>query len=523
MTQKQALALLKTGANVFLTGEAGSGKTHTINDYTAYLREHEIDYAVTASTGIAATHIHGMTLHSWSGIGIETSLDQDTVKHIAENRYAAKRIKRAQVLIVDEVSMLDGTVLSLVERVCRKVRKSQRAFGGLQVVLVGDFFQLPPVSSSGRTVEFAFDSEAWQVIAPTVCYLTEQHRQEDGIFLDLLAAIRRNDCDETHVEVIRERLTSLEELPDDMTRLFPHNKNVDTINISELKKLPGKSRVFLMAARGPATLSDALIRGCISPERLELKEGAVVMFTKNNPQLGFVNGTLGSVIGFDSVSKYPLVETHEGRRILVEPMEWSISEGDEVLAKITQLPLKLAWAMTIHKSQGVSLDAAVMDLSQAFEFGQGYVALSRVRRLSGVHLLGINQRALEVHPVVLEKDQEFHLASRLAEKEWQRLPEERLHDLEKQFIVRCGGKIKKGPKVKKAKPEKKTTDQGPAPVWSVDALREKYVNAYRAWEPKEEKRLRNLFEEALPIKEIADMLGRQPGSIRSRLKKLELL
>ncbi len=521
MTQKQALAILKTGTNVFLTGEAGSGKTHTINQYTAYLREHEIDYAVTASTGIAATHINGMTIHSWSGIGVQSTLDSDTVKHIAENRYAAKRIQNVKVLIIDEVSMLDGTILSLVERVCRKVRKSQLPFGGLQVVLVGDFFQLPPVAARGTTAEFAFDAEAWDLLNLQVCYLTEQYRQEDMVLLGLLTAIRHNECDETHEEVIRERLISLGELPDDMTRLFSHNKNVDTINSAELKKLRGKSRVFLMATRGPATLTDALIRGCLSPERLELREGAVVMFTKNNPQQGYVNGTLGTVIGFDNVRQYPLVETSNGRRILLEPMEWNIAEGDEVLAKITQLPLKLAWAMTIHKSQGVSLDAAVMDLSQTFEYGQGYVALSRVRRLSGIYLLGINKRALEVHPIVLTKDKEFRHAALSAEREWLKLGEERLGELEKNFIVRCGGKVKKEKVPKKTKQAAKMEEQ--KGVWSVDALREKYVNAYRSWEPAEEKRLRALFDEDLPVKEIAAMLGRQPGGVRSRLKKLELL
>jgi hypothetical protein len=525
MTQDQALSILKTGASVFLTGEAGSGKTHIINRYTEYLREHEIDYAVTASTGIAATHIHGMTIHSWSGIGIQSELSDDDLKHIAENRYVGKRIKQAKVLIIDEVSMLDGRVLALVERICRLVRKLRLPFGGLQVVLVGDFFQLPPVTARERTMEFAFDAEIWQVLQPVVCYLSEQHRQEDSTFLGILSAIRRGEFEESHFESISERIITKAEVPEDMTRLYSHNANVDTLNTAELKKLPGKTCAYAMAVRGPAALTDALIRGCLSPERLELKEGAAVMFTKNNLLGGFANGTLGTVIGFDSTTKYPLVETREGRRILVEPMEWVIAEGDEILAKITQLPLRLAWAMTIHKSQGVSLDAAVMDLSQAFEYGQGYVALSRVRTLLGVHLLGVNARAFEVHPLVLEEDRRFREASLRAEERFAGLSAETLREQEENFIRMCGGKQKREKKEKKVKTAKKPAKQTASEKKesALEKLRAEHLNAYRSWTDEEEKELKHLFARGKKVKEIAEKLGRQPGGIRSRLKKLGLM
>ena len=537
MTQDEALALLKTGAHVFLTGEPGSGKTHTINRYTEYLREHEIDFAVTASTGIAATHVHGMTIHSWSGIGVETEFTDDELAHLAANRYVGKRIKQAKVLIIDEISMLDGTVLSLVERVCRQARKLRVPFGGLQVVLVGDFFQLPPVSKGKKESQFAFASDAWQILQPTVCYLTEQHRQEDGVFLRLLSAIRRNECDEDHVETIRERLIKLSELPDDMTRLFSHNANVDSLNSLELKKLPGKTKSFIMAARGPEALTETLKRGCLSPERLELKVGATVMFTKNNSGEGFVNGTLGTVVGFSehATRQYPIVQTKKGARIDVEPMEWTITEGDEVLAKVTQLPLRLAWALTIHKSQGVSLDAAVMDLSQTFEYGQGYVALSRVRTLSGVHLLGINRRALEVHPVVLEIDQAFRQASDREEAELEILTKEELEERQKNFITLCGGtqevrkvhqvsKIRKAGKVRKVKGTKSIKiGETAEKAYDTEIIREKHPHAYMAWRPEDEAKLKSLYHKGVQIKEISETLGRKPGAIRSRLKKLNLV
>lgn len=526
MTQEQALALLKTGAHVFLTGEAGSGKTHIINQYTEYLRHHEIDFAVTASTGIAATHIHGMTIHSWSGIGVQSTLDDDALRHIAENRYVAKRIKQAKVLIIDEISMLDGRVLALVERVCRRVRKLGMAFGGLQVVLVGDFFQLPPVAGKDRPqdIEFAFNAEVWQALQPTVCYLTEQHRQEDSVFLNILSAIRRNEFDEGHFESISDRMMTAAEAPDDMTRLYSHNANVDTLNAVELKRLPGKTHAYTMALRGPEVLTSALVRGCLSPERLELKIGAAVMFTKNNSSAGYVNGTLGTVIGFTTEKKYPIVKTTDGMKIETEPMEWTIAEGDEVFAKITQIPLRLAWAMTIHKSQGVSLDAAVMDLSQTFEYGQGYVALSRVRTLAGVHLLGVNARAFQVHPIVLAEDQLFRAASERAERDYGALSAERVRELEKNFITICGGKQKREKKEKKSKvkkSQKKKTDE--EANHGFDGIRTTHPQAYRAWTAEEEAQLKKLFERGKQMKEMQEKLGRQPGGIRSRLKKLGLV
>lgn len=516
MTQEEALAILRTGAHVFLTGEAGSGKTHTINAYTDYLREQGIDFAVTASTGIAATHIHGMTIHAWSGIGIARSLDEDGVRAIVDNRYVAKRIKKARVLIIDEISMLDASIFDMVERVCRAVRKGQLPFGGLQVVVVGDFFQLPPVVKEGEFSRFAFESETWQWLDFKVCYLTEQHRQEDDMFLELLSAVRSQTWGALHQRRLETRLIdSGDELPDEMTRLFSHNADVDRINQGELRKLSAKTYRFVMAERGPDKLVGALKRGCLSPEQLELKEGASVMFTKNNQGEGFVNGTLGIVIGFEGMKHWPVVRTHSGDRIVVEPMEWMMMEGDTILAKITQLPLRLAWAMTIHKSQGVSLDAAVMDLSQTFEFGQGYVALSRVRRLSGVHLMGINERALEVHPRVVQEDWTFREVSR-ATLSWSRsLKPEEQERLERNFILISGGKRIERRKEKRSEADE--ADESP-----LEQIRKTHAQAYRPWTEKEEAQLRRLFNRGMPVREIAAVLGRQVGGVRSRMKRLEL-
>lgn len=441
MTQTEALSILKTGANVFLTGEPGSGKTHTVNAYIAWLRSHGIEPSITASTGIAATHVGGMTLHAWSGIGIADRMTPELLDTIASKEHVAKRLQKAKVLIIDEVSMLSGPVLSMVDEVAREVRhQKEHAFGGLQVVLVGDFFQLPPVSRT--QVAFAFESESWKKLNPLVCYLTEQHRQEDPAFLSILGAIRSGEWDHTHVSSITAREAEYDSLEEGVPQLFTHNADVDRINAQELAKLPGAPKTFAMNAAGSTTLTEALKRGCLSPESLVLKEGAVVMATKNNPVAGYANGTLGIVIDFERGTGYPVIETRDGRELVIAPADWAVEEGGKIKAKISQVPLKLAWALTIHKSQGQSLDAAAMDLSRSFEYGQGYVALSRVRSLSGVHLLGWSENALMVHPQVAALDRGLRASSDAAVRTFEALDVRGERDvMEQNFILACGGTL----------------------------------------------------------------------------------
>lgn len=436
MTQAEALTILKTGANVFLTGEPGSGKTHTINAFTSWLRSAGIEPSITAATGIAATHVGGMTLHSWSGIGVNSSLSPADVDHIASKEHIARRIVKARVLIIEEVSMLSAATFEMADAVCREVRRIDRPFGGLTVVLVGDFFQLPPVSRE-REVAFAYTSRTWRELNPLICYLTEQFRQDDGEFLDVLSAIRSGSVEELHYESLMTRHVEAG-APLDAPKLFSHNADVDRINLGELGKLAGASKTYRMQSKGKDTLVDGLKRGCLSPEVLELKEGATVMFTKNSPQGKFVNGTLGTVVGFGA-DNLPIVKTKDGARVTADPMEWQLEEQGKVKASVSQVPLRLAYAMTVHKSQGMSMDAAVIDLSKAFEYGQGYVALSRVRRLSGVYLLGINARALEVHPEILEKDRDFRSASEAVGDAFADMTKVEKEKMQQTFVKAMGG------------------------------------------------------------------------------------
>lgn len=450
MTQDQAFSILKTGANVFLTGEPGSGKTYSVSRFVDYLREHDIEPAITASTGIAATHIGGVTIHSWSGIGIKKVLSEEDLDQLGTNERVSRRVNRTKVLIIDEISMLDALTLSAVDSACQALRRNDEPFGGLQVVFVGDFFQLPPVSRAGdEPAQFAFMSPAWDSAKPLICYLSEQHRQDDDDFVSFLSAVRRGDVGEgEHLALSARKVEPKGDEVHTQTRLYSHNIDVDKVNNEKLGLLTGDTRTFQMESLGSEHLVSVLKKGCLSPEILQLKIGARVMFTKNSFEQGFVNGTLGEIAGF-AESGGPIVETNQGQRIEVAAMEWAITDGSRTLAKIIQIPLRLAWAITVHKSQGMTLDSAVIDLSQAFEYGQGYVALSRVRAFSGLFLLGYNQRALEVHPEIISADESFKEASVLAQVAFEKLSLPEQEKMAQNFIRACGGRIEK------VKPKKK--------------------------------------------------------------------
>lgn len=533
MTQAEALSILKTGSNVFLTGEPGSGKTHTVNEYVVYLRSCGVEPAITASTGIAATHINGMTIHSWSGIGVRRFLTEYDLDRITQHERTVRRVSRAKVLLIDEVSMLSAQTLSMVDRVCREIRRSPKPFGGLQVVLVGDFFQLPPIvrrtqEENGARLafenalhdpnaQFAYFSPCWKVLNPVVCYLTEQHRQEDAVYLDVLSSLRGGSFNKNHeLHLSRRRITQHHD-HNGITKLFSHNADVDRVNEAELQKLPGAPHLFEMESHGATAFVEQLKRSCLSPDRLLIKKDAKVMFTKNSADGKFVNGTTGEITGFDPIQKFPLVKVRSGRIILAEPVEWAMEGDGRVLARVQQVPLRLAWALTVHKSQGMSLDSAYIDLTQAFEYGQGYVALSRVRTLEGLYLAGWNEQALKVHPDVRAKDAEFREASEGSREKLRAIEQKKLDHMHTNFMGVCGGSIPKqnshGSAVSSSTLPK---------TYSVEDIRHRHPNAYQTWSESEDKKLTAYVLDGAHIKVIAEALGRKPGAIQSRIGKLGL-
>lgn len=445
MTQKEALDILKTGRSAFLTGAAGSGKTHVLREYIKYLDEHDVPVGITASTGIAATHMGGMTIHAWSGIGVAASLTDDMVAAIAEKPYLRTRFGKARVLIIDEISMLHHFRLDLVDRILRKAKASDLPFGGLQVIFCGDFFQLPPVMRQGEDqARFAYHSDAWKALDPAVLYLHESHRQEDGQFLRVLHAIRdgeaAGDSAEGIGEILMDRFGATVAGSIEPTRLYTHNKDVDQENERELDKLPGEAIEYYMESMGRETVVATLKKGCLAPEALRLKPGAKVMFVKNNFDDGYANGTLGVVE--TCMPNQVLVRTYDGRHVMVEPATWTVEDNGRKLGEIAQMPLRLAWAITVHKSQGMSLDAAVIDLTHSFERGMGYVALSRVRTLEGLSIKGMNNMAMQIHEEALEVDREFKRLSEEAVSDLQDMGAEGVKKAQADWVALVGASAK---------------------------------------------------------------------------------
>lgn len=402
MLQEEALTILKAGRNVFLTGSAGSGKTYVLNQYISYLRERNISVAVTASTGIAATHLGGVTIHSWSGMAIKDDLSAYEIDHLTQKESLYKKYKKNKVLIIDEISMLKPRMFDALNRLAKAMKGSEKPFGGMQVILSGDFFQLPPVVKYGEESLYVDASEAWQEMDLRVCYLDEQYRQTDERLIAILNEIREGKISENTYDVLKKIQQQKFKTKITPTKLYTHNLDVDAVNERELKTLPGKEQVFKIKTTGRASAAMALTRSLLAPDELKLKKEAVVMFVKNNFEMGYANGTLGTVVGFEYGC--PIVETFSGKLIQVKPETWEIIDEGKIVASAEQFPLRLAWAITIHKSQGMSLDAAEIDLSKSFVPGQGYVALSRLRSLDGLNLLGINNVALSIDPYVIELD-----------------------------------------------------------------------------------------------------------------------
>ncbi len=433
MKQSEALDILKMGNNVYLTGAAGSGKTHLLNQYISFLKEEGVKVGITASTGIAATHMGGATIHSWAGIGIKNYLDEWDLDALLQKQYLAKNFKKTKVLIIDEVSMLDHQRLDMVDRVCQGFKQNNLPFGGMQVILAGDFFQLPPINKKSEQISFVNKSSVWNNMDLKICYLQEQYRQDDNALVEMLNNIRRNDIGEKVLAPLRTRYRK--EIEGDIlpTKLYTHNADIDDINEAELEKIDAELKVFEMTTKGRKKLVETLKKSCLAPEVLRLKVGAVVMFLKNNHQKKYVNGTLGKVIGFNRVG-FPVVKTYAGRTIEVEPDTWTIEEDGKIKAQLKQIPLRLAWAITIHKSQGMSLDAAEIDLSKSFVEGMGYVALSRIKSFNGLRLMGLNKIALEVNKEILELDQELLENSEIVVDELSNLSEEEKKEKQQKYF-----------------------------------------------------------------------------------------
>lgn len=420
--QAEVLARLLNRENVFISGPAGSGKSTIINRFREYIDgqfDGDFEIALTASTGIAATLIGGMTIHSWAGLGVDSEpFDPKNVTPLMMSKIPQMRM--ADVLIIDEISMLPAHLFTKLDAVLKWARKSDKPFGGVQLILTGDFLQLPPVSRPDDTVDtgFAIQSEAWKHAGIVCCYMDKTHRAADPELKYLLAAIasgKARKIGKVHEIISRRRGTRELCSPDKAyTTLFTTNRNVDKFNEEELAKNKNLPVISKAVSTGTAKDVEKLYKMYSIPEQFVYKVGATVMVTANyRDGLGelVANGSLGVVISV--IGKSPRIRFNDGKTRIVEPKEYSLTKkvpykhpvtGQEStveypVATVHQLPLRLGYAITVHRSQGQTLDGVICDLSKVFTSGLGYVALSRVRNINDLIITGWTERALDIDPL----------------------------------------------------------------------------------------------------------------------------
>lgn len=492
-----ALEIMLSGESVLLTGSAGAGKTFVLNQFIRIAKGEGKHVSVTATTGLAATHLGGTTIHSWSGIAISDELHPGFAENMSKTR--REIIEKTDVLIIDEISMLHDYRLDMVDEVCRLVRKKDEPFGGIQVIMSGDFFQLPPINrGDSRAGSFVINSNVWRELDPTICYLDEQYRQDDEELLDILNSMRAGELRRNHAEKLLARIDVKPNIDELMTELHTVNVDVDTINDARLDLLEGDEIFYTQTTTGGKNYLESLQRSVLAPATLRLKKGALVMAVKNSLERKYVNGSLGTIIDFEPGTEYPVVQFKSGKVVTMSPDTWELRDGDKKRASITQIPLRLAWAITVHKSQGMTLDAARIDLRKAFVEGMGYVALSRVKNLRNLYLSGINRIALQVS----EEAQIIDVSLRL-----------KASNDRKRFAYLEARAEKRNTEI----PKKSVKSSG----WAakIAKMRQTHPNAYKPWEKRQDSDLKEKFQNGATVKELSKLLGRHEGSIIMRLQK----
>lgn len=414
--QKAVIAAIEARDSVFFTGCAGTGKSFLLNHIIRSLPKDGT--FVTASTGIAAVAIGGTTIHSFAGIGLGDLPTAELVSRVKSSRDARKRWQTCKTLILDEVSMIDGDLFDKLEAVARGVRDSHEPFGGVQLVMTGDFLQLPPVNKRGHA-KFCFEALTWPRCVPQVLELTRVFRQSDMDFIDILNKIRFGDCDSECTALLRTCINR--RLPSDgiePTKLHALKASVASENQQRLNQLNTDPVTFCAQDVGEQRYVTILAKNCAVPSQLVLKQGAQVMLVKNlHPEKGLVNGSRGFVkemVQDDRAqdeqadqrvspsSLWPVVHFTNGEELVMYPEKYQIEIQNKVVAERKQVPLILAWSLTIHKCQGMTLDRVQLSLSRIFEHGQAYVALSRCRSLEGLALLDFDPSVVRASPKAKE-------------------------------------------------------------------------------------------------------------------------
>lgn len=420
--QKLAIAKYEKGENIFLTGPGGCGKSAIIKYIIKDAENKNIELQVCALTGCATVLLgnKSRTIHSWSGIGVDNRSIEEVSEKIATSAPKRKNWCRTSVLIVDEISMMSKKMIELLDLTGKKCRKRCLPFGGIQVIFSGDFFQLPPVGSVDRETEmFCFESPVFKKLFPkqNIIIFEKIFRQKDPLYSKILNQIRKGMISNNSIKVLTgciKKEVNEEEIIKP-TIIKPLKQDVDIINETSLKKIKGDTHVFKMEYVSPknnkATKEAIMyefkqIESKIYVEKeLVLKVGAQVMCVVNmmdaEGKLLLCNGSQGVVIGFDVLLGYPIVQYRNGIKMTMSPHNWTSENIIDLQVK--QVPLILSWAITIHKSQGASIEMAEIDAgSSIFAAGQTYVALSRVTSLEGLYLTNFDHNKIFVNQKVKE-------------------------------------------------------------------------------------------------------------------------
>jgi ATP-dependent DNA helicase PIF1 len=413
--QSVAFEAVMAGKSIFITGPGGTGKSFLLQAlYRNYKRITGKSLAVTAMTGCAALLLGpwAKTLHSWAGIGLGRTPVDSVVSYIRSDYRKKKRWMSTGCLVIDEVSMLTPALLEYLDEVGRRLRNSPRPFGGIQLVFVGDFYQLPPVVRESQKASFAFQSPLWDTVVEESILLKQIIRQKDPVFQGILNEARVGALTaESYAALEARKTTEWKRQEIKPTLLFTKNHDVASINAAQLNKLTTECRVFLAktVARPPRMTAEVLENIVAKLDRdapyeteLHLKvQSQVMLLTNQDPAAGLVNGSRGIITGFTGVGD-PIVKFMNGKTVTVVPAQWSSEAETEADAvKREQIPLRLAYALTIHKAQGASLDSALIDVGEStFEYGQAYVALSRVRSMEALYIFDIKPGAFRANPAV---------------------------------------------------------------------------------------------------------------------------
>ena len=394
--QKLALELCQSGENIFLTGGAGSGKSFVVKEFMQKLDPKEMP--ILASTGAAAVLLGGRTFHSFFGLGIMEGGPQATLNRVMKDSKTMKRLRHVEGVIIDEISMIPGEALRVAEALAQQAKESTLPWGGLRIIAVGDFGQLPPVTKYGQKRDWCFLTDTWQKTDFQNCALHFNQRIQDDEFLKVLADVRDGNLSALARSFLEEHTQDHDE-DHPGTRLFPRRDLSENYNQKKLAEIPEDEYVVDSIYIGEQRYIDILAKSAPVPAQLKLKVGCRILFLKNDPQKKYVNGTRGTLVHHES--DHLIVRKDNGREIKAEKISFALLDADgNVKASVIQYPVNLAYATTIHKSQGATLDELWCDLGSLWEPGHAYVALSRLREPSGLHIVRWSPRSFIVDPAV---------------------------------------------------------------------------------------------------------------------------